>query len=161
MNYQIDSILNYINLEEKLSKIINEIYLLTKHLNKIYPGYKDWYYNKQIKGCLDLNRNIIFIRNNEDKIIGISSLKKTKEEKKICTLFILEPYRNKGIKKILLEESFKYLETEKPLITISEENLDIFKSTIEEYNWKLIEIVDGIYKSNHREFCFNGNLIKS
>jgi len=160
MNYQIDSICNYINSEEELSKIAEEIYSVTKHLNKIYPGYKDWYYNKHVKGCLDLNRNIIFIRNNEDKIIGISSLKKTDEEKKICTLFILEPYRNKGIKKILLEESFKYLATEKPLITISEENLDIFKNTVEEYNWELVEIVDGIYKSNSREFCFNGKLIK-
>lgn len=158
MDYQIDNICNYINSELKFSKISKEIYQLTKHLNKIYPEYKEWYYNKQIKGCLDLNRNIIFIRNNEDNIIGISSLKKTEEEKKICTLFILEAYRNKGIKKILLEKSFEYLETEKPLITISEENLDIFKNTIKEYNWKLVEIIDGIYKSNNREFCFNGKL---
>lgn len=158
MNYQIDNICNYINSELKFFKISKEIYLLTKHLNEIYPGYKDWFYNKQIKGCLELNRNIIFIINNEDNIIGISSLKKINNEKKICTLYVLEEYRNKGIKKLLLEKSFEYLETDKPLITINEDNLDKFKNTIEEYNWELVEIIDGIYKKSSREFCFNGKL---
>lgn len=161
MDWQVDNICNYINSEEKeFMKIANEIYLLTEHLNETYPGYKEWFYNKQLKGCLISNRNIIFVRNNERKIIGISSLKKTEEEQKICTLFILESYRNKEIKRLLLKESFLYLETEKPLITISEENLNIFQKTIEEYCWELTEIVEGIYKKGSREFCFNGILIR-
>lgn len=160
MDYQVDNICNYINSEEKFLKIADEIYLLTEQLDKNYPGYKNWFYNKQIKGCVDLNRNIIFVRNDESKIIGISSLKKTSEEKKICTLFILEPYRNRGIKNLLLKESFLYLETEKPLITISEENLNTFQKTIEEYNWELKETVEDIYKKGSREFCFNGSLLK-
>lgn len=161
MDYQVDNICNYINSEEKFLKIADEIYLLTEHLDKSYPDYKIWFYNKQIKGCIDLNRNIIFVRNNEGKIIGISSLKKTNEEKKICTLFILEPYRNRGIKNLLLNKSFLYLETEKPLITISEEKLNIFQKTIEEYHWRLTEIVEGIYRNNSKEFCFNGSLLKT
>lgn len=160
MDYQVDNICNYINSEEKFLKIADEIYLLTEQLDKSYPGYKNWFYNKQIKGCVDLNRNIIFVRNDESKIIGISSLKKTSEEKKICTLFILEPYRNREIKNLLLKESFLYLETEKPLITISEENLNTFQKTIEEYNWELKETVEDIYKKGSREFCFNGSLLK-
>jgi len=158
MNYKLDNICNYINSEKTFLRVAEEIYLLTQHLNETYPGYKDWFYNKQIKGCLISNRNIIFVRNSEGKIIGISSLKKSKQEKKICTLFVLEPYRNKGVKDLLLEESFSYLETDKPLITINEENLGIFQKTIEDYNWKLVEVVEGIYRRNNREFCFNGRI---
>lgn len=162
MEYQLENICNYINLGKKeFHQVTDEIYLLTKHLNKNYPNYKNWFYNKQIKGCLELNRNIIFVRNKEGKIIGISSLKKTNDEKKICTLYILDSYRNKKIKNKLLKESFLYLETEKPLITISEENLKLFQKTIDEYNWELTEVIEGIYIDNKSEYCFNGSLLKN
>ena len=162
MDYQVDNICNYINTDkEKFMNIAHEVYSFTEHLNQSYPDYKNWFYNKQIKECQNLNRNIIFVRNNEGKIVGVSSLKKTKNEKKICTLFISSTDRNKGVKTLLLKESFIYLETEKPLITVSEENLNIYYKTIKECNWKLTEIVEGIYKKDTKEFCFNGKLIKT
>ena len=160
MEYKIDNICKYIKDKKEFMQVAEEIYLLTEHLNKNYPDYKNWFYIKQIKGCLELNRNIIIIRNKEGKIIGISSLKKTDNEKKICTLFVLESYRNKIIKTLLLKESFKYLETDAPLITISEDNLNFFKKTIDEYQWQLTEVVEGIYRKNKKEYCFNGRLSK-
>ena len=162
MNYKVESLSDYIDSskEEAFRKITKEIYLLTKHLNDSYPKYKEWFYNKQVKDTLLGKRNIIFVKDNENKIIGISSLKKYNEEKKICTLFILEEYRNKKITTILLEESLKYLETTKPLITISEDKIPMFQSIINKYNWQLIEIAEAIYISNKREYCFNGRLNK-
>lgn len=159
MEYKIDNICKYIKDKKEFMQVAEEIYSLTEHLNKNYPDYKNWFYNKQIRGCLDLNRNIIIIRNKEGKIIGISSLKKD-NEKKICTLFVLEPYRNKVIKTLLLQESFLYLETKMPLITISEENINLFQKTIDKYHWQLTEVVEGIYINNNKEYCFNGRLSK-
>lgn len=157
---QIDNIKNYIKKtnQEDFINIANEIYELTTHLNDTYPGYKEWFYEKQIKGCLTQNRNIIFIRNKEGKIIALSCLKKEQEEKKICTLFILDKYRKQGLGSLLIEESMKFLETTKPLITLTKDKLPMFKKIITKYNWKLTRIIDGIYNDDIKEFYFNDQL---
>lgn len=157
---KIDSIKNYISEESLFKKLADEIYVLTIHLNGTYPGYKEWFYEKQINGCLTPNRNIIFIKNEKDEIIALSCLKKDDEEKKICTLFVSDEYRKQGLGSILFEESIKFLETTKPLVTFTEDKLPMFEKMIIKYDWELTEIVDGIYQDGTREFCFNGQLSK-
>ena len=157
---KIDSIKNYISEESLFKKLADEIYALTIHLNGTYPGYKEWFYEKQINGCLTPNRNIIFIKNEKDEIIALSCLKKDDEEKKICTLFVSDEYRKQGLGSILFEESIKFLETTKPLVTFTEDKLLMFEKMIIKYDWELTEIVDGIYQDGTREFCFNGQLSK-
>lgn len=139
-------------------RLADEIYELTIHLNGTYPGYKEWFYDKQIKGCLTPNRNIIFIKNEDGKIIALSCLKKDDEEKKICTLFVSDEYRKLGLGSLLFEESMKFLETTKPLVTFTEDKLPMFEKIVTKYNWELTEIVNGIYNDGIREFCFNGQL---
>lgn len=158
----IDSIKNYLTLDQKKNydRIIKDIYMKTEYLNQNYPGYQDWFYNKQIKGCSTPNRNIIFIRNDKNEIIALSCLKKDLEEKKICTLFVNSNYRNQGLGTILCEESIKFLETTKPLITFTEDKLPMFQKIATKYDWELTEIIDGIYNNGTREFCFNGKLLK-
>ena len=120
--YHISSILN--------EKIIDEIYELTKEIENYYPNYKEWFYNKQIK---EENRKTIYLRK-DNKIIGIVNLKK--DENKLCTIFIHKDYRNMGVSKILLDETFKYLETFKPYLTCNEKNLIFLNPIIKKYNWK-------------------------
>ena len=84
--------------------------------------------------------------------------KKDASEKKICTLFVAKEYRNQGLGSLLIEEAMKYLETDKPLITISENKLPMFKNLITKYNWDLTEIALSLYSENEKEFCFNGKL---
>lgn len=157
---KIDNIKNYISEtnQEGFMKLADEIYELTIHLNGTYPGYKEWFYDKQIKGCLTPNRNIIFVKNEDGKIIALSCLKKDKKEKKICTLFVSDEYRKQGLGSLLFEESMKFLETTKPLATFTEDKLPMFEKIVTKYNWELTEIVDGIYNDGIREFCFNGQL---
>ena len=107
---EIDNIKNYISdtNHNSFMEIANELYELTSWLNKTYPGYKEWFYNKQIKGCLTPNRNIIFVKNKKGKIIALSCLKKDEKERKICTLFVSDKYRKHGIGSLLLEESMRF-----------------------------------------------------
>ena len=158
---KIDNIKNYFSetKQESFMKLADEIYELTIHLNGKYPGYKEWFYDKQIKGCLTPNRNIIFVKNEDGKIIALSCLKKNDEEKKICTLFVSDEYRKQGLGSLLFEESMKFLETTKPLVTFTEDKLPMFEKIVTKYNWELTEIADGIYNDGIREFCFNGQLI--
>ena len=159
MDYKIESIKNYIETEEFLS-LADQIYNLTKHLNNSYPNYKDWFYNKQLKESLSPNRNILFVRNKNNQVVGVASLKNTKEEKKLCTLYIKKEYRNQKITTELIKESFEYLETTRPLITFSENKLSMFENIINKYNWELIQIEENIYTNDNREYCYNGRLSK-
>ena len=137
---EIDNIKNYISdtNHNSFMEIANELYELTSWLNKTYPGYKEWFYNKQIKGCLTPNRNIIFVKNKKGKIIALSCLKKDEKERKICTLFVSDKYRKHGIGSLLLEESMRFLETTKPLITFTEDKLPMFKGMIAKYNYEML-----------------------
>lgn len=155
---RIDNIKNYIHDEHSFNKLADEIYSFTSNLKNTYPDYKKWFYEKQLKGCLTPERNIIFVRDNNNQIIAVSSLKKTLEEKKICTLLVLNEYRSKGVGSLLLEESFNFLETDKPLITFSEDALPMYEKIIEKYDWELTEIVYDMYGPGTKEYSFNGQL---
>ncbi len=157
----IDNIKNYLQDDKtnEFTSIINEIYLMTEHLNLTYPNYKEWFFDKQVKGCYTPNRNIIFIKNN-NHIIGVSCLKKEENERKICTLFVDNNYRMKNIGNILLEKSFEFLETTKPLITFTEDKLPMFLKIIEKYDWQLTNIVESKYNNELKELYFNGQLTK-
>lgn len=82
------------------------------------------------------NKGDIFFISENNEIVGVSSLKKS-EENKICTFYIKDDYRKEGLGSKLLEQSLKYLETEKPVINFSQNKFDMFKNFVDKYNWKL------------------------
>ena len=158
----VDNIKNYFSEEKQaqFAKITKEIYDMSKFLNEIYPGYEKWFYEKQLKGCNTEFRNILFVKNEEGKVMGFTCLKKYDDEKKICTILVDEGYRRKGIGTILFEKSMEFLETSKPLITFPEDRAEMFQSFIEKYKWELADVIDGAYSQGVKEFCYNGKLIK-
>lgn len=145
---------------EKFIFLTEEIYQIFKKISKDYPNNKKWYYEKQIKGVINNQRDILFITKNE-KIIAVACLKKDEFEKKICTLYVEETYRNQKIGSHLVEESMKLLETSTPFITISAKNIFLFTPLIKKYNWVIKEKVNGIYNSDETEICVNGYLTKN
>lgn len=120
---------------KNFSKATNEIYLLTDYNHKQYQEYLKWYYTKNIPRVLNGTGDIIFYLDGLT-VAGLAILKKDLEESKICTLMINEEYRKKGYSKELLENSFDYLGTDKPLITIPANRIEEFKSIITTYDWK-------------------------
>ena len=62
-------------------------------------------------------------------------------------------YRKKGYSKLLLEDSFEYLKTEKPIITIPEFRLDEFSSIINAYEWEKSSVINNYFS---KEVEFNG-----
>lgn len=159
--------------EEVRKLMINEIgekakdklYNNLRDLADSYPNFAEWFYNivmpeMELK---DGRREIIIaISKIGDKekylLTGIAILKKTINEKKICTFRVHEDFRNQGIGTGLFEECFKYLDTKKPKITISENTIDMFKKHIELYKFDRCEILDGYYKEGIKEYVYNGKL---
>lgn len=136
---------------KNFSKATNEIYLLTDYNHEQYQEYLKWYYNKNIPRVLNGNGEIIFYLDGFT-VTGLAILKKDVDESKICTFMVNEDYRKKEYSKKLLEDSFEYLGTDKPLITIPEKRIEEFKSIITAYNWEESEETD-MYLS--KEIIFN------
>ena len=139
------------------SKAAYEIYLLTDYNKLQYPDYYKWYYQTNLPRIIDGNGEAIFYLDGF-QVVGLSMLKKTGDESKICTFLINEDYRKKGFSKLILEDSFAYLGTDKPLITIPKKRLDEFSKIITAYGWEESETTDQYYSP---EIVFNGPKVLS
>ena len=143
---------------DNFSKACNEIYLLTDYNEKQYPEYYKWFYSKNIPRVLNGKGDVIFYLDGL-VVAGLSTLKND-SEKKICTFYVNPEYRKKGISKRLLEDSFSYLDTDKPLITIPSSKVEDFSKIIDCYGW----VQDGVIDSyNSKEYEFNNikKMVKS
>lgn len=140
------------NMKDKnFSKATNEIYLLTDYNRLQYPEYYKWYYQKNLPRILAGNGETIFYLDGF-QIVGLSMLKKSENESKICTFLINKEYHKRGYSKLILEDSYEYLGTERALITIPEKRLDEFSEIIESYGWVASETTNEYYSP---EVIFN------
>ena len=162
----IESLKNYVGnvTEEEFMILAKKIYMITDFICDDYPKHKEWYFTKQLPATINGDeRNILFVRNPEDdnEIISMACLKRDKEEKKICTLYVSDKCRWLGIGTSIIEESMRWLGTTKPLITLADYKLEMFRPIINKYGWELTEIVSGLYNDRTQELCFNGTLTKN
>ncbi len=129
---------------------------MTDWICEDYPLHCDHYFCKYVPGIYDGEREIIACYVGGE-MAGVIILKKDKEEAKVCTLCVGEKYRKMGIATELLEKSFGWLGTTKPLITIADHKLDQFSRVIRKYDWVENQILDdGYYNDHSREHVFNG-----
>lgn len=164
--FKIESLKKYVGkvTNDELMELARKIYMITSFICDDYSQYKEWFFNKQLFGTIiSSNRNILFVRNpeNSNEIISMACLKRDEEEKKICTLYVLNNFRGQGIGEAIIEKSMEWLGTTKPFITFADYKLEMFKPFINKYNWKLVEVVSGFYNDKSKELCFNGTLSKN
>jgi predicted acetyltransferase len=150
-----------------LSEFKNDPDLIDRHtfylykslisLEKDYPGFKQWYFDKVVPGVVTGQRDII-VSHFQSNISGILILKNTEFEKKICTLRVVSRFRKKGIGKRLFRRAFEILDTDKPVITVSESRVSQFKPLLTYYGFKLSDVVKGVYLKSANEYVYNGFL---
>lgn len=146
-----------------------ETYKYINDLESTYPNFYKWYNDKvllELKQKPDRREILLAVSTvkseNVEKIkrviSGIAVLKKYEDEKKICTFRILKDFRDTGIAYKLMDESIKFLETDCPLITISDNNLKSFEKLLKFYNFQQYEKLKDYYKKGVTEYVFNGVL---
>ena len=140
---------------EKLQKILNDVLILSLQVKDDYPDYKNWFITKQIPGIYENTRNII-IAHIDGRIVGFASLKKTQEEKKICTFYVEKSFRRNKIGTILVEKAIEFLEESRPLITIPMDKLNEFIRIANKYNWEITDIKENLYRTSTPEVIVNG-----
>ncbi len=148
--------------KQDLLLICEKLYGMTDFICEDYPKHKSWFYQKHMPETFnqDSGRDIIFVYDKQKNIYGTSFIKEDDEEKKICTLFVDEKARGIGVGTKLVEKSMEILDTTKPMITIAEYKLPMFKGLIEKYGWEKTEEVTGLYNDRYKELVYNGFLTK-
>lgn len=145
---------------EVIKKLIDEVLIISMQVKTDYPDYKSWFLTKQVSGLYDNTRNII-VAHIDGKLVGFTSLKKTEDERKICTFYVEKRFRKNQIGSRLVEKSIEFLETEQPLITIPMDKLNEFVRIGNKYNWKVTDIIENLYRINNPEVIVNGELIET
>ena len=151
----------------------NQLPVLTKSIGSSYPGHFEWLSNVFLGGLRDGNRGYSFAIDNNKftdvcgghmvqmyKLAGCALLKNTDEEKKICCLFVDPEYRYQGIASHLIENSFEMLRTDKPLMTVAENNLFQLQKLINRYDFELTSVRDSVYRRGIKEYYYNEGLAK-
>ena len=128
-----------------------------------YPYFHEWFYNKVASGLSDNSRKIFLATTplSFGKVSGIMILKNNKHEKKICTLYVGREYRARGIGKRFMEIAFNELDTNKPLITVSDNRLKEFDALLNKFNFEFVDALPNYYSYKHIEYTFNGHLYLS
>lgn len=123
-----------------------------------YPGFSSWYNNLfNAQNELILGREILIAEINY-QVAGVAILKNDGVEKKICTLRVGRKYRNQGIGHKLMESSFEWLDSEKPMITVRKSKYKYFDSMFNYYGFKLEQEAKRYYSFLSTELVFNGEL---
>lgn len=139
-----------------IEPIINEILLVTISAKTTYPEYTKWFVEKHIPGIyLGTRDTIIAVHNN--KIVGVSNIKRDKENK-LCTVYFDPKYRKQRLGITLVDKSIELIGDSKPLITMPSSYLPQFKNIIKRYDWQLTDCIDGCYEENTSELVFNGEI---
>lgn len=149
----------YSSLSHELKAIYRvEIYKFLNRLVFEYQGFQDWYRNLYSSSYeLKPNREIIIC---EDQLAigGIAIIKNDYSEKKICTLRVAKEFQRRGIGHNLVELCFRYLNTEKPMITLHKSKLNQFEKLLNYYNFELEQTNKHYYNIFSTELVFNGVL---
>lgn len=135
-----------------------KIYSFLFMLNFEYPDFARWYHSLyNSKGLLKTDREILLCLI-DGNVAGVLILKHNENENKICTLRVAPKYQGLGIGSTLIEKSFDFFNTDKPLITIHISKYHEFKSLFERYNFSLEQQVQGYYGLLKSELSYNGIL---
>ncbi|SEJ95943.1 hypothetical protein SAMN05660742_12911 [Propionispira arboris] len=143
-------------------KIQDKVYNQLKDLVNDYPGFDYWFNNIVYPDVIRANGNreilFSFAGENNKVVSSIAILKKTETEKKICTFRINEECRSQGLGEALLKACMVYLETDKPIITISDLRMDMFQKLLQKYNFKEMQKLPNYYQDGSIEHVYNGEL---
>lgn len=128
---------------------------LTHIISDTYPGLLNWFNNKFISGLKLGNERAYSFVVDGAHLAGVSLLKNAPTEKKICCLFVAPEYRRMGLASQLIQASFKILDTTKPLITVSDNNLSQLQKLLDRYGFELSRSQPGAYRPDLVEYFYN------
>lgn len=120
-----------------------------------YPHFDLWLDKIQSQLDTEMRSVIVCKSSSDDEILGVSILKKTSLENKICTLRVAHKCQRMHIGSRLMEMSLRILEDEKPLITVSEDHIVEFTTLLKHFGFVYKNKVKSLYIKGKYEYFYN------
>lgn len=142
---------------EDVNLVCTELFHKLIFLELSYPNFNTWFNNKIITGILSGERILLLVYKNNE-LAGVSILKNTPVEQKICTLYVFPKYQSQGIGVQLFKKSMAILESDKPLLSVSQDRLSLYDKLFAYFGYDFVENYHGLYVPQKNELSFNGLL---
>ena len=134
-----------------------DLSLLKKSLQEVsplYPNFDAWL-NFKFRRILSSGERNIVLATDGSNILGLSLLKKNKDESKICTFYVPEEYRGMNVGKDLMSKSLSILDNQNSLITVADERHKELKPLLDSSGFKLIKSIDALYREDSTEHFYS------
>lgn len=135
--------------------------LIYKFVNRLvweYPNFKQWFEGLFAESQeLKQEREIIFCEQ-DFQIIGVAILKSNQDEKKICTLRVAKEFQHQGVGRKLMELSFEWLQSDRPIITMHKNKQKEFSALLDYFGFELEQQQRNYYYFFSTECVYNGVL---
>ncbi len=128
-----------------------------KFLRSSYPHFDHWFLSKVIPGIQSGERTLL-LELRESSVVGLLILKHTATEKKLCTLRVRPHYESKGLGVRLFQAAFETLETERPLLSVSQPIEPKFHRLFAYFGFSKQAVYQGRYLPMVDEVAYNGLL---
>lgn len=129
-------------------------YAALAHLEAHYPGFRSWYWDKVVPG-LGTERRLDVARR-EGRIVGITIAKRTVEERKLCSVWIVPSYRRTGLGVRMMFDAMAWLDTARPVATVSEDRIGEFGPLLRRMGFHEPKAVNGLYRPGVTEYVYHG-----
>lgn len=123
-------------------------------LSQDYPGIGDWFRRKVVPGLRNETRLLIRIERH-GQLVGLAIGKREPDENKICTVRIAPSYVGRGIGLRMFDQVLRWLDDDKPHLTVSEGRLPAFERIFDYYRFHLTSVQRGLYVPNTSEIGYN------
>lgn len=123
------------------------------HLAGYYPGFKSWYWDKVVPGLQDGSRRLDVVQRS-GRIVGICIAKKTSEESKICSLWVVPSHRGTGVGVRMIMDAMGWLGTSKPSFTVCEERHDDFAAIFRRLGFHEPTPIIGMHRADRIEYAY-------
>jgi len=122
-------------------------------VSKLYPDFQSWYRNKFIPS-FHVGERSILVAHNGSELCGVSLLKKTIEEDKICTFYILPEFRGEKLGETLLDRSLEYFSGPDVVISVSKERVEELFPVLHSRGFQLESCIDDLYRQGNKEHFY-------
>lgn len=133
--------------------LCKKLYEITKSINETYPAHYNWFHETFMKKLKNKKALIIYTNPEGEPYSPNGIIFIDLEKNKICTLFIEQQSRGKGLATMLMEEATKQLI--KPTLTVSYTNIDKLLPILKKFDFLPGYAVKGYYEPESVEIVFN------
>lgn len=123
-------------------------------LSKDYPMIERWFKQKVVPGLRQGTRLILPIER-QGEVVGIGIAKHESDERKICTVRVAPGYVGSGIGVRLFDGLLKWLDDDRPHLTVNATKLPLFERIFDYYGFNPTSAREGLYIPRVVEFGYN------